>query len=401
MSKEITFDKFIRWAGIVVLVLAVLYIINYLSDVLLPFFIAWFFAYLLYPVVKFIENKLHVKVRALSILLAMGAAIAIVGGVIWLIIPPMIDQFDKLGIVLTKWVHQTTHTNNLTALIKEWLQANQSIIEHFLKSKDFSDALKSTMPKVFSVVSQTATIIMSIVASMITLLYMFFILLDYETLTANWVRIFPKKNRPFWHALMKDVERELNNYIRGQGMVSLCMGIMFCIGFTIIGFPMAIGLGILIGIMNLVPYLHTFALIPTAFLAMLKAADTGQNFWVVFGLAFLVFCVVQVITDMVVTPKIMGKAMGLNPAILLLSLSVWGALLGFIGLIVALPLTTLLIAYWQRYVTREKPQYEEEMAEKPLIPDKIEENKQKTAKYLVIPKIVVPLHSLLKSKVGD
>ena len=170
MSKEITFDKFIRWAGIVVLVLAVLYIINYLSDVLLPFFIAWFFAYLLYPVVKFIENKLHVKVRALSILLAMGAAIAIVGGVIWLIIPPMIDQFDKLGIVLTKWVHQTTHTNNLTALIKEWLQANQSTIEHFLKSKDFSDALKSTMPKVFSVVSQTATIIMSIVASMITLL---------------------------------------------------------------------------------------------------------------------------------------------------------------------------------------------------------------------------------------
>ena len=361
MSKEITFDKFIRWAGIVTLVIAVLYITNYLSEVLLPFFIAWFFAYLLYPVVKFIENKLHVKVRAISILLAMGAAIAIVGGVIWLIIPPMIDQFDKLGEVLTRWVHQTTHTNNLTMLIKEWLQDNQTTIERFLKSKDFSDALKTTMPKVFSVVSQTATVLMSIVASMITLLYMFFILLDYETLTANWVRIFPKKNRPFWSALMKDVERELNNYIRGQVMVALCMGIMFCIGFTIIGFPMAIGLGILIGIMDLVPYLHTFALIPTAFLAMLKAADTGQNFWVVFGLAVLVFCVVQVITDMVVTPKIMGKAMGLNPAILLLSLSIWGALLGFLGLIVALPLTTLLIAYWQRYVTREKPQYEEKL----------------------------------------
>lgn len=365
MSKEITFDKFIRWAGIVTLVIAVLYITNYLSGVLLPFFIAWFFAYLLYPVVKFIEKKLHVKVRAISILLAMGAAIAIVGGVVWLIIPPMIDQFDKLGEVLTRWVHQTTHTNNLTMLIKEWLQDNQTTIERFLKSKDFSDALKTTMPKVFSVVSQTATVLMSIVASMITLLYMFFILLDYETLTANWVRIFPKKNRPFWTALMKDVERELNNYIRGQGMVSLCMGIMFCIGFTIIGFPMAIGLGILIGIMNLVPYFHTFALIPTAFLAMLKAADTGQNFWVVFGLAVLVFCIVQVITDMVVTPKIMGKAMGLNPAILLLSLSIWGALLGFLGLIVALPLTTLLIAYWQRYVTREKPQYEEKLGEDP------------------------------------
>ena len=355
MSKEITFDKFIRWAGIALIVFGVLYITNYLSSVLLPFFIAWFFAYLLYPVVKFIENKLHIKVRALSIIIAMLLAIGVIGGVIWLIIPPMIDQFDKLGDVLTRWLHQTTHTNNLTTVIKDWLQDNQAQVEKFLKSKDFSDAIKSAMPKVFSVVGQTANILISIVASMITLLYMFFILLDYETLTANWVRIFPKKSRPFWHELMKDVERELNNYIRGQGMVALCMGIMFCIGFTIIGFPMAIGLGILIGIMDLVPYLHTFALIPTAFLAMLKAADTGQNFWLVFGLAFLVFCVVQVITDMVVTPKIMGKAMGLNPAILLLSLSVWGALLGFIGLIVALPLTTLLIAYWQRYVTREKP----------------------------------------------
>ena len=358
MAKEITFDKFIRWTGIVLIIGAVLFVTNYLSSVLLPFFIAWFFAYLLYPVVKFIENKLHVKVRALSIIIAMLLAIGVIGGVIWMIIPPMIDQFDKLGDVLTKWLHQTTHTNNLTALIKDWIQENQGQIEKFMKSKDFSDAIKSAMPKVFSVVGQTANIILSIIASMITLLYMFFILLDYETLTANWIRIFPKKSRPFWHELMKDVEREMNNYIRGQGMVALCMGIMFCIGFTIIGFPMAIGLGILIGIMDLVPYLHTFALIPTAFLAMLKAADTGQNFWLVFGLAFLVFCVVQIITDMVVTPKIMGKAMGLNPAILLLSLSVWGALLGFIGLIVALPLTTLLIAYWQRYVTREKPHYE-------------------------------------------
>jgi len=213
--------------------------------------------------------------------------------------------------------------------------------------------MRTVMPKVFSVVGQTANIIISIVASCITLLYMFFILLDYEYLTNSWIKIFPKKVRPFWSEVAKDVERELNNYIRGQSLVALCMGIMFCIGFTIIDFPMAIGLGILIGIMDLVPYLHTFALIPTAFLALLEAADTGQNFWVIFGLAVLVFIIVQIITDMVITPRIMGKAMGLNPAILLLSLSVWGTLLGFIGLIIALPLTTLIIAYWQRYVTKE------------------------------------------------
>ena len=353
MQDKITFDKFIRKAGLLLLVVFVLLTMNYLSGVLLPFFIAWLFAYLLYPIVRFVQDKMRVRVRALSIIVTLVFVIGVIGGIVWLIIPPMIEQFQKLGDVLTKYLQQTTHTGSFTALVRDWLHDHRLEIELFFKSEDFTDALKTSMPKLFSFVGQTANVIISIVASMITLLYMFFILLDYELLTTNWIRIFPEKNRPFWRELMKDVERELNNYIRGQGLVALCMGIMFCIGFTIMDFPMAIGLGILIGILDLVPYLHTFAIIPTAFLAMLKAADTGQNFWWIFGLAVGLFCLVQIITDMVVTPKIMGKAMGLNPAILLLSLSVWGALLGFLGLIVALPLTTLLIAYWQRYVTKE------------------------------------------------
>lgn len=353
MQKEITFDKFIRWSGVIAIVLVVLYMVNYLSAVLIPFFVAWLLAYLLRPIVVFIETKMHVKVRVLSIVLTMLLVIMVAGLVVYFIVPPMIEQFQKLGDILSRWLHNTTHTNNITAYVSSWMQENQEQIERFFRSKDFTDAMKTAMPKVFSVLGQTANVIISIVASLITLLYMFFILLDYEVLTTNWVRIFPEKNRPFWQELITDAERELNNYIRGQGLVALCMGIMFCIGFTILDFPMAIGLGILIGILDLVPYLHTFALIPTAFLAMLKAADTGQNFWVIFLSAVAVFAIVQVITDMIVTPKIMGKAMGLNPAILLLSLSVWGALLGFIGLIIALPLTTLLIIYWKRYVTRE------------------------------------------------
>ena len=126
----------------------------------------------------------------------------------------------------------------------------------------------------------------------------------------------------------------------------------------------------------LMPYLHTFALIPTAFLALLKAADTGQNFWVILASAVAVFCIVQIIIDMIITPKIMGKAMGLNPAILLLSLSVWGTLLGFVGLIVTLPLTTILIAYYQRYITKDN-----EKVPMPSPPDSsFQENMQKSAK---------------------
>ena len=353
IDKEITFDRFVRILAVVLIILAVLWLVNYLSAVLLPFFVGWVLAYLLNPLVNFVEHKMHVPTRALSIIVALLFVAIMVAAVIYFIVPPMIEQFQRLGEVTVKYLNQKSVNGDFAEMIRNWMVENQERIREFFRSPDFTEALKVSMPKLFAFIGKTANVVISVVASCITLLYMFFILLDYDKLSTGWVRIFPKSTRPFWQDLMKDVAAALNNYIRGQGMVAFCMGVMFCIGFTIIDFPMAIGLGILIGIMDMVPYLHTFALIPTAFLALLKAADTGQNFWIIFGSAVLVFIVVQIITDMVTTPKIMGSAMGLNPAVLLLSISVWGTLLGFIGLIVALPLTTLIIAYYERYVTKD------------------------------------------------
>lgn len=353
IEEKITFDKFIRWALTALVVVVVLLLVNYLSSVLLPFFVAWLLAYLIYPIVKFVQYKMHVPTRVLSIIVSLLFLIAVIGGVFYLIIPPMIGQFDKFCEVLSNYLHEKTHISNFPVAIQQWIDVNKDNILDFFKQKDVAEAIRSAMPKVFSVIGQTASVIISVVASLITLLYLFFILLDYEKLASGFIKIFPKKSRPFWRELTGDVEREMNNYIRGQSLVALCIGVLFCIGFTIIDFPMAIGLGILVGILSLIPYVHGLAFIPMVFLSLLKAADTGQNFWIIFASATAVFIVVQAITDMVLTPKIMGKAMSLNPAVILLSLSVWGALLGFIGLIVALPLTTLIIAYYQRYVTKE------------------------------------------------
>lgn len=359
-DKTITFDRFVRGMLIALLVAAVLYILSCLSDVLLPFFIAWLLAYLLYPIVSFIQYRLRVPGRVFSIVVTLVALLSIVGGVIYMIIPPMVEQFEKLGDLVTRYLHETTHIVNFPAAIRIWIEKNGDGIRDFFNNQDVGVAIRQIMPKLFAMLGQTASVIVSVIASFITLLYLFFILLDYEKLSSGFIKIFPPKARPFWHDLIEDVERELNSYIRGQSLVALCIGILFCVGFSIIGFPMAIGLGILIGVLSLVPYLHGLAFIPIVFLSLLKSADTGQNFWIILLSAVGVFVVVQLITDMILTPKIMGKAMGLNPAILLLSLSVWGTLLGFIGLIIALPLTTLLIAYYQRYVTKEAKTTEKE-----------------------------------------
>ena len=351
LQSEITFDRFIRWIMAAFLAVAAFLTVNYLSSVLLPFFVAWGLAYLLFPIVTFVERVMRIRIRALSIIVTVIIVASVLTGVTLAIIPPMIDQFQKLGVIATNYIHQHAHVTSIPEALNEMFVTYRAEIEQFFRSKDFTNLVKTTAPGVVSVVTETFSFIKSFVGSCITLLYMFFILLDYEKLTEAWVKMFPVNNRPFVQSLMRDVSVAMNSYIRGQALVALTMGILFCIGFTIIGFPMAIGLGILIGILDLVPYLHTFALIPTAFLALMKAADTGQNFWVIFASAVAIFIIVQIIIDMIVTPKIMGKAMGMNPAILLLSLSVWGSLLGFIGLIIALPLTTIILTYWKRYVS--------------------------------------------------
>ncbi len=355
MEQKITLEKVVRYVGIVLLVVAVFFVVRYLRGVLLPFFLAWFFAYLLYPIVKFVQYKLRVRVRALATLVTLLAVAGVIAGIMWLIIPPMVSQFDMLREWLSNYASEKHYRETLIPHVEDFLHNNADQIRAYFEGGGFSGVLQKIGSNIFSLLGYTVDAVISVVASCIMIVYMFFILQDYEYLATNWVRMFPAKSRKFWREVMSDVEMALNSYIRGQGLVALCVGVMFCIGLTIIDFPIAIGLGIMIGILDLVPYLHGVALIPAALLAMLKAAETGGNFWLIFGSAILVFVVVQIITDFVVLPKIMGRAMGLNPAVLLLALSVWGSLLGFIGLILALPLTTLIFVYWKRYVTKEGP----------------------------------------------
>ena len=351
--KPITFDLFARGLMAVAAAALLLWVVGHISAVLLPFFLGWLIAYILYPLVCFLQRRMGIRARVPAILIAMALVIGAVAGLLWLMIPSIISQFERLGELVISYVHETTNIHNIPEALREWIGANQENITRFFRSGQAGEWIRKATPQLISLVTKTANLIINIIASLLTLMYAFFILLDYEKLGDGFVRIFPKRQRTKVRLMMDDVEHALNSYIRGQGTIALCIGILFCIGLTIIGFPMAIGMGILIGVLSLIPYLHGLALIPMVLLSLLKAVDTGQNFWAILGSALLVFAIIQLITDMILTPRIMGKAMNLNPAILLLSLSVWGSLLGFVGLILALPLTTLIIAYYQRYITKD------------------------------------------------
>ena len=352
MSQPITFDRLIRIITLAIVFIAVLALINYLSGVLLPFFIAFGIAYLLYPLVLFFQQKARLRNRVLSIAVVLVLVIAVLTGFFMLIVPSFIDQTIRLEELISSYLTKVGQNKSVPALLEEFVLPYISDYDWLnqLENGQLISIIQKVIPGVGGVLSQAFHIIGGLVTFCVTLLYLFFILLDYEQITEGWSRLWPKHSRGHMINVSDRVRTNMGNYFRGQSLIALCVGILFAIGFSIIDFPMAIGLGLFIGMLNLIPYLQMVGIIPTIMLALLKAYDTGGSFWLILLSALAVFAVVQTIQDMILTPRIMGKAMGLNPAMMLLSLSVWGALLGFIGLIIALPLTNLILAYVNEWI---------------------------------------------------
>ena len=352
--KQITFDTFIRGVLAAAIVVGIVMLLNRLSSVLVPFFLAWLVAYLLFPLVRFFQYRCRMKYRILAILSAFLVTGAVLAGVFWLMIPPMIEEGGRVASLIINYVQTDETMSNIPRLLQQYIHDNIDIehVKKLVTQDGFIDTVKETIPRVWAVIAQSLSIVSSVFTLTMVLLYTLFILLDYEELTGGWAQLLPLRYRSFAQRLVADVEEGMNKYFRGQAVVALCVGILFSIGFLIIGFPMAIGLGLFIGLLNMVPYLQLVGFIPTIILAIVKAADTGQSFWIILLMALIVFAVVQIIQDTILTPKIMGHVTGLNSAIILLSLSIWGSLLGILGMIIALPMTTLLINYYQKYVIK-------------------------------------------------
>ena len=354
-TKPITFDRFVRLLMSIVLLGVIYLLVNRLSSVLIPFLVAWLIAYLLYPIVHFIQYRCRVKSRAASITITILLIVGILTGGSFLIIPPIISEVEHLKNIIVEYATTdatvTSAASEAEHFIKHHINVDQ--IANALTIQDVTQIVEERVPQVVSILSSSVNAIIGVIASLIAIIYLFFILADYEEMAEGLFKLVPRSKRDIVHGVMSDLKNGMNRYFRGQTIIAMCVGVLFSIGFLIIDFPLAIPLGLFIGFLNLVPYLQVVGFIPTIVLALLKAHDTGQNFWGIILAAIIVFCVVQAIQDWVLTPRIMGKVTGLNAAVILLSLSIWGSLLGFIGLIIALPITTLLVSYYKRYVLEE------------------------------------------------
>ena len=354
-NKPFTFDRVMRIVFGIALISGLVYLVTLLRDALLPFLIAWLLAYMMQPFVKFFQYKLRLRSRILSIMALFVSMVLIITLLVVMVVPSITEEADKTIELLRTHDPGEGHIPFIPQAWLDYLEANVDFTQlmDYLNKENLLKATKQIAPQVWSFLSNTFSVLLSVTMVFLIMLYFIFILLDYEKIANGWPQLIPGKYRPFVEGLVEDVECNMNRYFRGQALIALCVGVLLAVGFKIIDFPLAVTLGLFIGVLNLIPYMQTIGIIPMLILALLRSAETGENFWIIFGLALLVLGIVQMIQDLFLTPRIMGKAMGLNPAIILLALSIWGTLLGFIGLIIALPLTTLCLSYYKRFILQD------------------------------------------------
>lgn len=356
LKPVIDFDRFVRGLLFLAVITILVLGLRWLSPVLIPFFAAWAIAWILAPVVNFFQHTCRLRSRVLSVLITLALLIGLGCAVAWLIIPPLIDGVTQIKDALLSYL-ASGHIRNihlpewLDHLMQQWL--DQGKIQSMLRSDNLTKTIRETLPHVWNMLVSTANLVMSLVGATFGALYLFFLLLDYDYYTTAWINWLPRTQRSFFRRLSEDLGRNMRGYFRGEALVALSNCVMFTLGFWIIGLPMPLGMGLFVGLISFIPYVQVVGFAPAAVLALMEMSDTGRSFWGLMALVLLVYIVVQVLQDTVFTPRIMGKIMGLSSAMVLLSLSIWSYMAGIIGLIIALPLTTIILAYYKRYILKE------------------------------------------------
>jgi predicted PurR-regulated permease PerM len=414
-----TLDRVVRvllGAGTLAAVLALL---RYLSDVLLPFAAAVVLAYLLNPLVTALERKTRRRGLAVAITIS---GLGIVGlALVAVLVPLMIGQVRQFGDSLQK-LHgdlaysvekaleapdatsgtsgrsrtngPPTETSTTVKSVMGWRELKEGWAEYrqgagrtsrserfaqlrgrlsgtsvgdlldrtiqYTQSEEFNKLLVDLAKRVaaggWTVVTFAVNVVLGLTGLIVVLLYLVFLLLDYPEYARTWQTFLPPQYRAPIVQLLEQFGVVLGRYFRGQAVVSLLVGVLLAIGFTIIGLPTAVPFGLFVGLLNMVPYLQAVAIVPAMLLAAVRAIEGDSSFAVSIVLTLLVFAVVQVIQDALIAPRVLGKATGLRPIAILLGVFIWGKLLGFLGLLLAIPLTCLGIAYYRRYVLLHAPE---------------------------------------------
>ncbi|MDE5975940.1 MAG: AI-2E family transporter, partial [Muribaculaceae bacterium] len=247
-----TFDRVVRIMFTVFTLLAVLYLLDVLKGVLLPFLVACVIAYMLEPVVRWNMRLTHLHSRLIPVILTMLEALAIVIVFCLIFVPYLISETSQMTAMVKHYASYQIQipyiSDGVHKFIKENIDFNQ--ITRLLSREEWKELIKSTISSSWNFLSSGLAVIVGALSWLIVILYVLFIMLDYERIMLGFKRLVPVRHRHRTFRVFEDIKNAMNRYFRGQILIAFIVGILFSIGFLIIGLPMGVVLGLFIGLLN-------------------------------------------------------------------------------------------------------------------------------------------------------
>jgi predicted PurR-regulated permease PerM len=313
-----------------------IYVLNRLSGVLAPLFVAAAIAYWLDPVVDWLERK--GMRRTPAILLLLLVFLIFLTGLLLIIVPLLVREINMMGDKLPGYVSRA-HQNLLPWIEKTFHTTVPRTLGELIDraGADAQTLAKSAMSSAQTVVGETfksAVTLLRIVLNLVLVpVFAFYLLRDFDKILEGLRKLIPERRRTFVVDVARDIDRVLSAWFRGQLTVMVIDGALYMIGLSILGVPMGVAIGALAGLLAFIPVVGVLTSLALAlFVTLLEFHGWGQ----VIGVVAL-FAAVPTIEMTVVVPRVIGGRVGLGPVAVIVSLLLGAELLGFIGILLAVP----------------------------------------------------------------
>ena len=328
---RITVQKQILWWGgsAAVLLLAMWL----LGQAILPFILGAGVAYLLDPVADRLERA--GLTRTMSVVVISIALVVILAAVMLLIVPILLRQatalietapemFDKAYLAISaRFPDLLPEGGTLGAALTDLNNA---------MGDRWSSVAQALISSVGGVISTIALLVIVPVVA-------FYLLLDWDRMVAEIDRLLPREHAPTLRRLATEIDEALSGFLRGQGVVILILGTWYAIALVLVGLPFGFFIGIMAAMLSFIPYVGVLIGGATA-IGVALFSFWGDPLWI--GAVIAIFALGQIVEGNYLQPKIVGHHVGLHPVWLLLALSVFGSLFGFVGMVMAVPLAAAL-----------------------------------------------------------
>lgn len=318
------------WGIAAALFLVVLW---YLGDVLLPFVLGGAIAYFLDPVADRLQRAGCSRALATAII-AVGAVLVFVVMAL-LVIPTLVQQTVELVNVVPQLLSQLR--DFLLARFPEIVEPDSTI----RRSLDqIAEAVQSRglemLNRALSSVSSLLNVVLLFVIVPVVAVYL---LLDWDRMIAQIDRLLPRDHAPVIRRLAGEIDRTLSGFLRGMGTVCLLLGTYYAVALMAVGLQFGLVVGFIAGLLTFIPYVGA---IVGGMMAIGLALFQFWGDWLWIALVAVIFQFGQLMEGNVITPRLVGNSVGLHPVWLLLALTVFGSLFGFVGMLVAVPVAAAI-----------------------------------------------------------